>query len=48
MFNIRNMHIDGIWALNMIENKYINLINEALKKRNIFICSTYIHISIIQ
>lgn len=46
MFNLRAMHIDRIWAMNRTGNKFIELINEALKKRNIFIASNYIHISI--
>ena len=33
-------------AINITDNKFIKLINEALKKRNIFIASNYIHISI--
>ena len=46
MFDIRNMHLDRIWQCNSMNNKYIKLINEALAKRNIFIASNYIHISI--
>lgn len=46
MFNLRAMHIDRIWAMNKSRNVYIPLINEALKKRNIFISECYIHISI--
>ena len=46
MYNLRNLHIGRIWAMNMSENKFIKLINEALKKRNIFIASNYIHFSI--
>lgn len=46
MFNLRAMHLNSVWAMNMSENKYIKLINEALAKRNIFIASNYIHISI--
>lgn len=46
MFYLRNMHLDKIWHLNSMNNKYIKLINEALAKRNIFIASNYIHISI--
>lgn len=45
MFDIRNMHLDRIWQCNSMNNKYIQLINEALKKRNIFISYKYIHIS---
>lgn len=45
MFNLRAMHIDRIWAMNKSRNVYIPLINEALKKRNIFISECYIHIS---
>lgn len=46
MYDLRNMHMDRIWHLNSMDNKYIKLINEALAKRNIFITSNYIHISI--
>lgn len=46
MFYLRNMHVDRICHFNSMDNKYIKLINEALKKRNIFIASNYIHISI--
>lgn len=46
MYNLRNLHIGRIWAMNVSGNKFIKLINEALKKRNIFIASNYIHISI--
>ena len=45
MFDIRNMHLDRIWQCNSMNNKYIQLINESLKKRNIFISYKYIHIS---
>ena len=45
MFNLRAMHMDRIWAMNKSRNVYIKLINEALKKRNIFISECYIHIS---
>lgn len=46
MRDVRNMRMDRIWYYNGMENKYIKLINEALRKRNIFISSNYIHISI--
>ena len=46
LFDLRNMHMDRIWHFNSMDNKYIKLINEALAKRNIFIASNYIHISI--
>lgn len=46
MFNLRAMHMDRIWAMNNIRNKYVRLINEALGKRNIYIAPNYIHISI--
>ena len=46
LFDLRNMHMDRIWHFNSMDNKYIQLINEALAKRNILITSTYIHISI--
>lgn len=46
MYVIRNMRIDRILYFNSTENKYIKLTNEALAKRNIFIASNYIHISI--
>ena len=45
MRDVRNMRMDRIWYFNSMENKYIKLINEALRKRNIFISSKYIHIS---
>lgn len=45
MYNLRNLHIGRIWAMNKSGNKFIKLINEALKKRNIFISEVYIHIS---
>ena len=45
MFNLRAMHMDRIRAMNKNKNVYIPLINEALKKRNIFISECYIHIS---
>lgn len=46
MYNLRNLHIGRIWAMNITDNKFIQLINEALKKRNVFISFKYIHISI--
>ena len=46
MFNLRSMHMDRIWAMNVSGNKFIQLINEALEKRGIEISSSYIHISI--
>ena len=45
MFDLRAMHLDKIWTMNRSENKYIDLINEALKKRSILISEFYIHIS---
>lgn len=45
MFDLRAMHLDKIWAMNRNGNKYIDLINEALKKRSILISEYYIHIS---
>ena len=45
MYDLRNMHLDKIWHFNSMDNKWIKLINEALKKRNIFISYKYIHIS---
>ena len=45
MFNLRAMHLDRIWAMNRTDNKFIKLINEALKKRNIIISECYINIS---
>ena len=45
MFNLRAMHLDRIWAMNRSANKYIDLINEALKKRSILISEYYVHIS---
>ena len=46
MYELRNMHMDRIWHFNSMNIKYVKLINEALKKHNIFITSNYIHISI--
>lgn len=46
MYNLRNVQIGVVSAFNRGENKYIPLINEALAKRNIFVASNYIHISI--
>ena len=46
MFNLRNMQVGVVSAFTRGENKYIKLVNEALAKRNIFIASNYIHISI--
>ena len=48
MHNLRNMHLDRIWAINRHANKFIDLINEALKKRGILICEYYVHISVIK
>ena len=48
MYNLRNLHIGRIWAMNITDNKFIKLINEALTKRNIYISSTGILISIYQ
>lgn len=45
MFNLRAMHLDRIWAMNRSGNPYIDLINEALKKRSILISEYYVHIS---
>ena len=48
MFDLRAMHLDRIWAMNRSGNKYIDLINEALKKRSILISEYYVHISSLQ
>lgn len=45
MYELRNMNTDRIWHFNSMNIKYVKLINEALKKHNIFISSKYIHIS---
>ena len=45
MFCLRTMNLDRIKLFNKGQNKYIPLINEALKKRNIFIYSNYINIA---
>lgn len=45
MFNLRATHLDRIWAMTRSENKFIKLINEALKKRGIFISEYSILIS---
>ena len=46
MYELRNMNMDRIWHFNSMNIKYVKLVNEALKKHNIFISSNYIHISI--
>ena len=46
MHELRNMNTDRIWHFNSLNIKYVKLINEALKKHNIFITSNYIHISL--
>lgn len=46
MRELRNMNTDRIWHFNSMNIKYVKLINEALKKHNIFITSNYIHISL--
>ena len=46
MYELRNMNMDRIWHFNSMNIKYVKLINKALAKRNIFIASNYIHISI--
>lgn len=48
MYNLRNLHIGRIWAMNRHENKFIGLINEALKKHSILISEYYIHISSVE
>lgn len=48
MYELRNMHMNRIWHFNSMNIKYVKLINEALKKHNIFITSNYIHISNVQ
>lgn len=45
MYNLRNVQFGVISTFNKIENKYIPLINKALKKRNIFIYSDCIAIT---
>ena len=45
MFCLRAMHLDRIQLFNKGQNKYIPLINEALKKRGIYIYSDYINIA---
>lgn len=45
MFNLRNVQFGVISTFNKIENKYVPLINKALKKRNIFIYSDCINIT---
>ena len=45
MFDLRAMHLDSIWAMNRSGSKYIDIINEALKKRSILISEYYVHIS---
>ena len=48
MFCLKATHFDRIWAMNRHANKFIDLINEALKKRSIMICEYYVHISSLQ
>lgn len=45
LFTIRYMLVKEIWKRNRKKNSYVTLINEELAKRNIFINSTFIHIS---
>ena len=45
ILDLRTMHLDRIWAMNRSGSKYIDLINEALKKRSILISEYYVHIS---
>ena len=45
MFCLRATHLDRIWAMNRSGNKFIKLINEALKKYGIFISEYSILIS---
>lgn len=48
MFCLKATHFDRIWAMNRHANKFIDLINEALKKHSILICEYYVHISSIE
>ena len=45
MFCLKAMYLGRIQLFNKGQNKYIPLINEALKKRGIFIYSDYINIA---
>ena len=45
MLDLRAMRLESIWAMNRNGNKYIDLVNEALKKRSILISEYYVHIS---
>ena len=45
MLDLRAMRLESIWAMNRSGDKYIDLINEALKKRSILISEYYVHIS---
>ena len=45
LLDLRAMRLDSIWAMNRSGNKYIELVNEALKKRSILISEYYVHIS---
>lgn len=45
MFCLKATYLDRIWAMNRHANKFIDLINEALKKRSILISEFYVHIS---
>lgn len=45
MYKLRNVQFGRIHLYNKGQNKYVPLINEALKKRNIFIYSDYINIA---
>lgn len=45
ILDLRAMRLESIWAMNRSANKYIELVNEALKKRSILISEYYVHIS---
>lgn len=45
ILDLRAMRLESIWAMNRSGNKYIDLVNEALKKRGILISEYYVHIS---
>ena len=45
ILDLRAMRVESIWAMNRSANKYIELVNEALKKRSILISEYYVHIS---
>ena len=48
LLDLRAMRLESIWEMNRSEDKYIDLVNEALRKRSILISEYYVHISTLQ